>query len=161
MPYPFRRSWRPALLAVALTIAVSGNVQALGMDVPYGAFEVAPDVDWVQVCGDWPAPPAKDGTARGSYRIVHATRYAQSFLYIQWLRHDETDSAHAVQTLGVEALNNDHASISLSQMSCQATRQGIRFTARAQSGHDESVFRITIDAGHRPGALRYRSTARP
>lgn len=150
--------FRPALWTMALMLAAAGNAHALGMDLPYGAFAAEPDVDWVQACGEWPAPPGKDGSRRGMYRIVHATRYAQSFLYIQWLRRDDTDSAHEVKTVGVAALNNDHASISLSQMRCQATPQGIRFTARAESGHDDSVFRITIDAGHRPGALRYRTT---
>lgn len=149
----------PRLLAiVGMAIAAAGRAHALGIDMPYSAFAAAPDVDWVQVCGDWPAPPAQDGSRRGTYRIVHATRYAQSFLYIQWLRHDDTDSAHAVRTVGVPALNNDHAAISLSQMRCQATPGGIRFTARAESGHDESAFRITIDAGHKPGDMRYRAT---
>ncbi|RYF65880.1 MAG: hypothetical protein EOO29_39735 [Comamonadaceae bacterium] len=150
--------FRSALLTIALTLAAAGYTHALGIDMPYSAFAAAPDVDWVQVCGDWPAPPAKDESRRGSYRIVHATRYAQSFLYFQWLRRDDNDTAQAVKTVGVAALNNDHASISLSQMRCQATPQGIRFTARAESGHDDSAFRITIDAGHRPGALRYRAT---
>ncbi|WP_339385468.1 hypothetical protein [Acidovorax sp. sic0104] len=146
--------------SVAWVLAVAGNAHALGTDMPYSAFATAPDVDWLQVCGEWPAPPARDGSQRGTYRIVHASRYAQSFLFVQWLRHDDTDSAQEVKTLGVPALNNDHAAISLSQMRCQATPRGIRLTARAASGHDGSVFRITIDAGHKPGDLRYRSTGR-
>lgn len=155
----------PALLAMALTLATiasaSGKAHALGADIPYAAFAAAPDVDWVQVCGQWPAAAAGGTEGAGTYRIVHATRYAQSFLYVQWLRRDSSsDSAAEVHTEGVAPLNNDHAEISLSQMRCQATRQGIRFTARAESGHDGSVFRITIDAGHLPGLLRYRTSAR-
>ena len=170
-PAPLHRALRRTALALnlanaaaaakvvaAMVLACAASAHALGIDMPYRAFAAAPDVDWVQACGDWPAPPGPDGSRRGSYRIVHATRYAQSFVYIQWLRRDETDSAQVVHTVGVPALNNDHASISLSQMRCQATARGIRFTARATSGHDDSVFRVTIDAGHRPGALRYRTT---
>lgn len=144
-------------LTLATIASTGGKAHALGADIPYAAFAVAPDVDWVQVCGQWPAAAAK---GVGTYRIVHATRYAQSFVYVQWLRRDSNGSAAEVHTEGVATLNNDHAEISLSQMRCQATRQGIRFSARAESGHDGAVFGITIDAGHRPGVLRYRTTLR-
>lgn len=142
--------------ACALLVS-AGPAHALGVDMPYESFDTAPDVDWIKVCGRWPAP-AKAGEGGGAYRIVHATRYAQSFLYLQWIARDATDSASAVHTVGFAQINNDHASISLSQMSCLATRRGIRFTARAASAHDGSVFRITIDASHAPGEVRFRST---
>jgi hypothetical protein len=142
-------------LAGAL-LACAGPSHALGMDLPYESFATAPDVDWVKVCGRWPVGAAP-GQGAGSYRIVHATRYAQSFLYLQWVVRDGSDSAAEVRTESFAQINNDHASITLSQMNCQATRRGIRFTARAESGHDGHVFRITIDAGHRPGELRYRT----
>ncbi|BEP91965.1 hypothetical protein GmRootA79_03490 [Acidovorax sp. A79] len=143
-------------LAAAL-LACAGHAHALGQDMPYESFTAAPDVDWVKVCGQWPAP-VQPGEGGGTYRIVHATRYAQSFLYLQWIARDRTDSAAAVHTEGFAQINNDHAAITLSQMSCLPTRRGIRFTARAQSGHDNSVFRITIDAGHNPGEVRFRTT---
>ena len=92
------------------------------------------------------------------YRIVHATRYAQSFLYLQWIVRDGTDSATEVHSESFAQINNDHASITLSQMNCQATRRGIRFTARAESGHGDRAFRITIDAGHKPGDVRFRTS---
>lgn len=143
-----------------MALACAGNAHALGMNMAYGSFATAPDVDWIKVCGTWPAP-AKTGErdqGSGMYRIVHATRYGQSFLYLQWIVRDSSDSANEVHTEGFAAINNDHAEITLSQMNCQPTRRGIRFTARAQSGHDGSVFRLTIDAGHTPGELRYRTS---
>lgn len=146
----------PRWMAAAL-LACAGQAQALGMDVPYESFATAPDVDWIKVCGQWPAP-AQPREGRGMYRIVHATRYGQSFVYLQWIVRDGNDSASEVHTQSFEAFNNDHAEITLSQMNCQPTRRGIRFTARAQSGHDNSVFRITIDAGHKPGEVRFRTT---
>jgi hypothetical protein len=79
-------------------------------------------------------------------------------VYLQWIVRDGNDSASEVLTKTFEQINNDHAEITLSQMNCQPTRRGIRFTARAQSGHDDSVFRITIDAGHKPGEVRFRTT---
>ena len=94
------------------------------------------------------------------YRIVHATRYVQSFLYLQWIVRDGTDSATEVHSESFAQINNDHASITLSQMNCQATRRGIRFTARAESGHGDRAFRITIDAGHKPGDVRFRTNQR-
>lgn len=143
-------------LAGAL-LACAGQAHALGMDMPYESFAAAPDVDWIKVCGQWPAP-VQPGEGGGMYRIVHATRYAQSFVYLQWIVRDGTDSASEVHTETFDQINNDHTSITLSQMNCQPTRRGIRFTARAQSGHDDSVFRITIDAGHKPGEVRFRTT---
>ena len=145
-------------LAGAL-LACAGQAHALGMDLPYESFATAPDVDWIKVCGQWPAP-VQPGQGDGVYRIVHATRHAQSFLYLQWIVRDSTDSATAVHTEGFAAINNDHASITLSQMNCQATRRGIRFTARAESGHGDRAFRITIDAGHKPGDVRFRTNQR-
>ncbi|MFN3440060.1 MAG: hypothetical protein ACK41V_20350 [Acidovorax sp.] len=141
----------PALLACA------GQAHALGMDMPYESFATAPDVDWIKVCGEWPAP-SPTGEARGVYRIVHATRYGQSFVYLQWIVRDGNDSASEVHTRGFAAINNDHAELTLSQMNCQPTRRGIRFTARAESGHGDGAFRITIDAGHKPGDVRFRTT---
>ncbi len=153
-PHPIAR-W----LAGAL-VACAGQAHALGMDMPYESFATAPDVDWIKVCGEWPAPAQPPGEGRGMYRIVHATRYAQSFVYLQWIVRDGNDSASEVHTHSFDLINNDHAEISLSQMNCQPTRRGIRFTARAQSGHDNSVFRITIDAGHKPGEVHFRTRQR-
>ncbi|MBD9395221.1 hypothetical protein [Acidovorax sp. ACV01] len=144
---------------VGALLACAGQAHALGMDLPYQSFATAPDVDWIKVCGQWPAS-VQAGEGGGMYRIVHATRHAQSFLYLQWIVRDSSDSASEVHTEGFDAINNDHAEITLSQMNCQPTRQGIRFTARAESGHDNSVFRITIDAGHKPGELRFRTSQR-
>ena len=149
------RPWRSALLCLALACG-QPSAHALGMDMPYTSFGTAPDVDWIKVCGQWPAP-VPPGEGGGMYRIVHATRHAQSFLYLQWIVRDSTDSASEVHTESFAQINNDHASITLSQMNCLPTRRGIRFTARAESGHDGEVFRITIDAGHKPGDIRFRS----
>lgn len=166
------------LAGMSMALACAGNAQALGMNLPYQSFATAPDVDWIKVCGQWPVPASPSASVpaavqagshsqevqtndgAGMYRIVHASRYGQSFLYLQWIVRDGSDSAAEVHTEGFADLNNDHAEITLSQMRCQPTRQGIRFTARAQSGNDNNVFRITIDAGHQPGELRYRTSKR-
>lgn len=152
-PHTAARWLAPALLACAV------QAHALGMDVPYESFATAPDVDWIKVCGEWPAP-AQPAEGRGMYRIVHATRYGQSFVYLQWIVRDGNDSASEVHTHSFDLINNDHAEITLSQMNCQATRRGIRFTARAESGHGDRAFRITIDAGHKPGEVRFSTTQR-
>lgn len=142
----------------AAALAAAGQAHALGVALPYESFATAPDVDMILVCGQWRAQAA-DGPA-GAYRIVHATRHGQSFLYVQWIHRDSTDTATEVHTESFGAINNDHASLTLTQMNCQPTRRGIRLTARAQSGHDGSAFRITIDAGHAPGEARFRTSRR-
>jgi hypothetical protein len=142
-------------LAGALLTCAS-QAWALGAEVPYASFATSAEVDWIKVCGEWPVP-TKTGEGHGAYRIVHATRQGQSFVYLQWIVRDGNDSASEVHTHSFDLINNDHAEITLSQMNCQPTRRGIRFTARAQSGHDDSVFRITVDAGHRPGEVRVRT----
>lgn len=135
---------------VVLALACSGPVQALGTDVPYERFATADAVDWVQVCGQWPTRKNE-----GVYRIVHGTQYAQSFLYLQWMQRSDDGSLQAVHTQGIRELNNDHAEITLTRITCRATRTGIRVTARASSGHEEAVRSVTIEVGHRPGVYRY------
>ena len=54
----------------------------------------------------------------------------------------------------------DVARMGPTSMNCQPTRRGIRFTARAESGHGDRAFRITIDAGHKPGDVRFRTNQR-
>jgi hypothetical protein len=157
-PLPLVSRWHHAALAAVLCLA-AGASHALGMQVPYSAFTTAPDVDAIHVCGQWPGRGGP-GQGAGSYRVVHATRYAQSFLYVQWLARDANGHVSEVHTEGIPALNNDHVDIVLSQMRCQATRDGMRFTARAQPGHGGAAFRITIDATYTPGVLQYRSTAK-
>ena len=92
VPHTFVRWLAPALLACA------GQAHALGMEMPYESFATAPDVDWIKVCGQWPAPE-QPGESRGMYRIVHASRYAQAFWYVQWIvrdgRHPQEDAVLA------------------------------------------------------------------
>src|SRR3989344_3381871 len=148
-----------AIVAGSAVLGCAAQAHALGMEMPYESFATAPDVDWIKVCGQWPAPE-QPGESRGMYRIVHATRYAQSFLDRHWIGRDGPDSAIEVHSESFAQINNDHASLTLSQMNCQATRRGIRFTARAEADHGDRAFRITTDAGHKPGDVRFRTNQR-
>ena len=143
--------------ACAALSAMCQPAWALGVEAPYSAHATAPNVDWVQVCGAWPAP-RDESPGGGTYRVVHASQYAQSFIYVQWLQRDRSDSAIEVATVSVPEINNDHAEWQLSRLRCQATAQGIRITAQAESGHEDGTFDVTLEAGHRPGDLRYRRT---
>ena len=69
---------------VGALLACAGQAHALGMDLPYQSFATAPDVDWIKVCGQWPAP-VQAGEGGGMYRIVHATRHAQLMLQFFFL----------------------------------------------------------------------------
>jgi hypothetical protein len=139
-----------ALLAVLLALGCA-NVQALGSSYSYDTFKTPDAVSWVQMCGTW-------GKGRqGTYRVVHADQYAQSFLYIQWMTRDANGSLHAGHTVGIAELNNDHSEISLSGLACRATPQGIVLTARASSGHDDKLRRVTIEVGPVAGQYRYRA----
>lgn len=71
------RRWTLACLA-SLALHHAG-AQALGMDLPYGAFDTPDDVRQVIACGRWaPAQPAGQVLPdRGFYRVVLAERYAQ------------------------------------------------------------------------------------
>lgn len=142
--------------ACAALTGMSQPAWALGAEAPYAAHATAPNVDWVQVCGTWPAP--RDAApGGGTYRIVHASQYAQSFIYVQWLQRDGSDSAVEVATAGVPEINNDHAEWQLTRLRCQPTARGVRITGRATSGHEDGTFDVTLEAGHRPGDLHYRS----
>lgn len=139
-----------APLLTAAVLACSTPAHALGMDVPYERFATADSVDWVQVCGRWPTRKNE-----GVYRIVHATQYAQSFMYLQWMQRDDNGTLQAVHTQSIRELNNDHAEITLTRIACRATRTGIRITAQASSGHEDTLRSVAIEAGHRPGVYRY------
>jgi hypothetical protein len=70
---------RGALLAALLTLGAGAH--ALGSDYSYDTFKTPDAVSWVQLCGTWGHGKAPQGT----YRVVHAEQYAQSFLYVQWM----------------------------------------------------------------------------
>ncbi|RYY65426.1 MAG: hypothetical protein EOO24_55060, partial [Comamonadaceae bacterium] len=94
------------------------------------------------------------------YRVVHAERYAQSFVYVQRMARDADGTLQAVSTTAIAELDNDHADISLSALTCRATPRGIVVSARAASGHDDRLRRITIEVGPKAGPYRYRALNR-
>jgi hypothetical protein len=141
---------RGTLVAALLALGCA-NAKALGSDYSYDTFKTPDAVSWVQMCGTW----GKDN--QGAYRIVHADQYAQSFLYVQWMTRDANGSLHAGHTIGITELNNDHSEIMLSGLTCRTTPQGITLTARATSGHDDKLRRVTIEVGPANGQYRYRT----
>ena len=125
--------------------------QALGADYSYDSFKTPDAVDWVQLCGTW----GKD--RQGTYRVVHAGQYAQSFLYVQWMTRDANGALHAEHTVAIGELDNDHAEIALTALTCRATPRGIVVTAKAASGHDDKLRRVMIEVGPAAGQYRYRA----
>ncbi|MGJ7526465.1 hypothetical protein [Variovorax sp. GB1P17] len=143
-------STRGALLAALLALC-GANAQALGADYSYETFKTADAVNWVQLCGTW----GKDH--QGTYRVVHAEQFAQSFLYVQWMARDTNGSLQAEHTVAIAELDNDHAEIALSDLTCRATPRGVVVTAKASSGHDDKLRRVTIEVGPAAGQYRYRA----
>lgn len=144
-----RQALLATLLACSTTIA-----SALGTDYGIDQFPTHSAVTWVQTCGTW----GKD--RNGTYRVIHAEAFAQSFLYVQWMQRggaDRSYSLYPVHTASIAELNNDHAEISLSRLTCRATPRGIAVMANAESGHGEKLRRITIEAGPAPAQYRYRA----
>jgi hypothetical protein len=139
-----------AMCAALLMALCSTGTHALGTDLPYERFKTPDAVDWVQLCGTW----GKDH--KGTYRVIHAEQDAQSFLYVQWMSRDATGSLHAEHTVAIAELDNDHAEIVLSDLTCRDTPRGIVLTARATSGHDDKLRRVTIEVGPAAGQYRYR-----
>jgi hypothetical protein len=142
---------RGALLAGLLALCGAG-AHALGADYTYETFKTPDAVTWVQLCGTWGHGKAPQGT----YRVVHAEQYAQSFLYVQWMTRDADGGLHAEHTVAISELDNDHAEIALSELTCRATPRGIVVTAKADAGHDDKLRRVTIEVGPAPGQYRYR-----
>lgn len=140
------------LLAALLTLG-GASVHALGSDYSYDTFKTADSVSWVQLCGTW----GKGKAPQGTYRVVHADQYAQSFLYVQWMTRDANGGLHAEHTVAIAELDNDHAEIALSDLTCRATPRGMVVTAKATSGHDDKLRRVTIEVGPAPGQYRYRA----
>jgi hypothetical protein len=140
---------RAALLAALMAVCGTG-ARALGADRGYEHFKAADAVTWVQLCGTW------DTDHQGVYRVIHAEESAQSFLYVQWMKRDANTHLQAVHTVAITELDNDHAEVLLSDLTCRATPRGIVVTARAESGHDDKLRRVTIEVGPAPGQYRYR-----
>jgi hypothetical protein len=103
------------------------------------------------LCGTW-------GKAhKGTYRVIHADLDAQSFLYVQWMGRDANGNLHAEHTVAIAELDNDHAEIALSDLTCRATPRGIVVSAKADSSHDDKLRRVMIEVGPAPGQYRYRA----
>ena len=152
MPMTLRRLRR--LLAATLLAMAGSGAHALGADYGAERFATHDAVTWVQTCGTW--GPDHHGT----YRVVHAEAFAQSFLYVQWMVRGEADrnySLYAVHTTAIAELDNDHAEISLSDLTCRATPRGIVVTAKADAGHGDKLRRVTIEVGPAPGQYRFRA----
>jgi hypothetical protein len=138
-------------LAAAMVALCGTGAHALGSDFSYDTFKTPDSVTWVQLCGTW------GKNHEGTYRVVHADQDAQSFLYAQRMTRDANGSLHADHTLAIAELDNDHAEIALTDLSCRATPRGIVVTAKAASGHDDKLRRVTIEVGPAPGQYRYRA----
>lgn len=151
---PMTRPRLCRLLATALLALAGSGAHALGADYGPERFATHDAVTWVQTCGTW-------GTDhRGTYRVIHAEAFAQSFLYVQWMARGEADrsySLYAVHTTAIAELDNDHAEIFLSELTCRATPRGIVVTAKADSGHDDKLRRVTIEVGPAAGQYRFRA----
>jgi hypothetical protein len=141
-------------LAVLLALGCA-NARALGNDYGYDTFKTPDSISWVRTCGSW------GENQQGTYRVLHADQYAQSFLYVQWMTRDANGGLHAEHTVGIAELNNDHSEIALSGLNCRATPRGIVLTARAASGHDDKLRRITIEVGPAAGRYRYAAQRAP
>jgi len=138
------------LLAAWLATCGTG-AHALGSDYSYDTFKTPDAVSWVQLCGTW------GKQHQGTYRVVHADQYAQSFLYVQWMARDANGGLQAAHTVAIAELDNDHSEIALSDITCRATPRGIVVTAKADAGHDDKLRRVTIEVGPAPGQYRFRA----
>ena len=138
------------LLAAWLATCGTG-AHALGSDYSYDTFKTPAAVSWVQLCGTW------GKQHQGTYRVVHADQYAQSFLYVQWMARDANGGLQAAHTVAIAELDNDHSEIALSDITCRATPRGIVVTAKADAGHDDKLRRVTIEVGPAPGQYRFRA----
>ncbi len=146
--------WRAgvAYLAICVALLCPGEATALGRLVPYEDFATADQVVEVMRCGHWDAPGGE-----GFFRVVHAERYAQSFLYIQWMeRYNDVGDIRAVHTLGVAEVNNDHADIQLDKLRCVKQARGIALLAQASLGHEGKTKSLRLDVGATPGRYRLR-----
>jgi hypothetical protein len=126
---------------IMLCIA-SSSVYALGRVVAYDeVFSGYSDsIINIKNCGDW---QTKDGY--GQYRLIELSMYAQSFLYADRVVASEQDEVKkVVGHTGFVEINNDHAELSLSKLSCRVEKNILKIEALAESGHDASTKKIKI-----------------
>jgi hypothetical protein len=139
-------------LFAGFLLAASTAARALGMDLGYD--DVVPrypdQITQITSCGAWAY-----GQDEGFYRITLVSLYAQSFLYVQWMKTDSEGNNLAHHTASVAEMNNDHAEITLEALTCHVAKDGIVLKARADFGHEARTGRVTVFAARTPGRYRF------
>lgn len=133
-------------LTFCLLLGFSMNVNALGREISLD--EVRTDhwgsISQIFLCGQW-----ANGDNSGTYRIIHAEVYASSVLYVEWLQGNyDVGKWEVVHHRGFSDINNDHAEISITNLSCTPNEQGVLLKGLALSGHDDSEKNFEVQIGH-------------
>lgn len=132
----------PQKSVLILLFFASSCVLALGREVAYDEVfsNYAGSIVKITNCGDW-----QNKNSYGQYRLIELSMYAQSFLYVdRVVASQQDDVKKVVGHTGFVELNNDHAEMSLSKLSCKTEKNILKIEALAESGHDQSIKKIKI-----------------
>jgi hypothetical protein len=128
--------------AIVLLFFSSGIAASLGVDIPYEQVfsRYSASITKISYCSSW-----QEKGKRGDYRIIELSMYGQSFLYVDRVALNDGETMFTVlDGISIKELNNDHAELTLTKLSCKAAKNGIVIKAKAESGHDGSLSEMTI-----------------
>jgi hypothetical protein len=142
---------RPLLIAIFLLI--THGAHALGRE--FTLDEIVSkhfnQVNWITTCGTW-----QSREQSGVYRIIHASLYAQSVLYAQWIRISPDGKNEVQHTASIAELNNDHADVQLEKLRCQTTKTGVTIQSTADFGHEGKSGTVQVVLFQTPGKYQFR-----
>jgi hypothetical protein len=127
---------------VGLLLFSSGKAASLGVDIPYERVfsHYSASIKKISYCSSW-----QEKEKSGDYRIIELSMYGQSFLYVDRVAlNDDETMLTVLDGIGIKELNNDHAELTLTGLSCKTAKTGIVIHAKAESGHDGSISRLKI-----------------
>ncbi|MEO8001343.1 MAG: hypothetical protein ABI644_05660 [Arenimonas sp.] len=121
----------------------SVDCYGLGLELTYDQVfsSHASTIKKIITCGDWSA-----GEKSGQFRVIELDLYGQSYLYIDRVAINADQTAmEVIDGMGIKEFNNDHADFSLIKITCRSAGNGIVIKAIAESGHDDSRKKISIE----------------
>ena len=134
---------KPSVLVTlaCLLAAQSGGVRAMEVSYSDVFSHYADSIARITTCGSW-----EKNEVSGRYRVIELYLFAQTFLYVDKVTANPGQTEFiVVKGFAIRELDDDHIDVELSGLRCVSTKDGIRISARADSGHDSFVKKIRID----------------
>lgn len=144
-----------ALMCGLLVTCLADQAVALGREVGYEeARERFANLRQVVECGT-----RQSGERIAELRLLRFTMYAQDLIFVDSVLPDDAGENWQVERgYGFVEINNDHAEIGFSRLSCSSDDHSrVTVEGLAENGHDQSSWKVRIDLDLDSGTYRYEA----